>query len=68
MFPFSDGGRLDQYDETWPIRWSIAQVYGHYPNKAKKTVYLNGGQETDGCATYVCGVAASLVIIKVRIY
>ncbi|KAH7700593.1 Protein K04E7.1, partial [Aphelenchoides avenae] len=62
----NDGGRLDQYDETWPIRWSIAKVYGHYPDQSKKTVYLNGGQETDGCATYVCGVAASFVIIKVR--
>ncbi|KAI6197824.1 hypothetical protein M3Y94_01270600 [Aphelenchoides besseyi] len=35
----SDGGRLWDFDETWPIRWSIAKVYGEYPIKQHKIVY-----------------------------
>jgi hypothetical protein len=37
---FSDKRRLYDFDETWAIRWSVAQIYGEYPIKTHTTVYF----------------------------
>ncbi|KAI1730864.1 hypothetical protein Ddc_03583 [Ditylenchus destructor] len=60
----SDGGRLNEFDETWPIRWSIATVYGDYPNKQKTvTFYVRDKSETNSPRSF-CTFLCSLIFVK----
>ncbi|KAI6216635.1 hypothetical protein M3Y99_01810400 [Aphelenchoides fujianensis] len=57
----SDGGRLWDFDETWPIRWSIAKIYGEYPIKTHKVVYYKSNGTLGrclGCLETACCFAA----------
>ncbi|CAD5228824.1 unnamed protein product [Bursaphelenchus okinawaensis] len=40
-FDLNDNGRLSDFDETWPVRWSISKVYGEYPIPKQAVLYYN---------------------------
>ncbi|CAD5235743.1 unnamed protein product [Bursaphelenchus xylophilus] len=40
-FDLNDNGRLNDFDETWPVRWSISKVYGEYPIPKQAVLYYN---------------------------
>ncbi|CAD6185036.1 unnamed protein product [Caenorhabditis auriculariae] len=42
----SQGGRLNEMDETWPIRWSRLKTLGPHPERTREEVIANG--ETNG--------------------
>lgn len=35
---FRDGGRLEEYDEFWPVRWARHRVYEKPENTVKPTL------------------------------
>uniref|UniRef100_A0A7E4ZU72 Lipase_3 domain-containing protein n=1 Tax=Panagrellus redivivus TaxID=6233 RepID=A0A7E4ZU72_PANRE len=36
----SDGGRLDEYDEAWPVRYAISKIYGLNYQRMTTEIYL----------------------------
>uniref|UniRef100_A0A915E5L9 Uncharacterized protein n=1 Tax=Ditylenchus dipsaci TaxID=166011 RepID=A0A915E5L9_9BILA len=60
----NDGGRLTEFDEAWPVRWSVSAVYGAYPTKnTAKTLYLKGDSERKSFKS-VCAYACSFAFIQ----
>ncbi|KAI6190743.1 hypothetical protein M3Y97_00151800 [Aphelenchoides bicaudatus] len=49
----SDGGRMWQFDETWPMRFSIERIYGQYPIKTKRTLYFNSNGTANKCLSFM---------------
>lgn len=52
-FDLSGSSRLQDFDESWPVRWAVAKVYGERPRRP--VIYWRDGPEAE------CGARGRLL-------